>query len=334
MTSIPFSFELFPPRNAAVAARMPEIAQRLGALAPEFISVTFGASGSTQDRSLEVLKCIREVAHCRPMAHLTCVGATTAGMAATVAEFIDAGIVDFLALRGDKPRDAVDDSWLGELRTAAELTQLIRGVRRTHIPGELTPVAPGENRWRIRDHRDGIIAVAAYPNGHPESRYPGQDVDALLAKQAAGANLAITQLFFNADDYLRFVDEATAAGVTMPILPGIMPITSVPRLNRMGQLTGEQVPQRLYDALQSCSSDAARRELGIAQATALCLDLLATGAPGLHIYTHNRIDEPVELLGRVGAITRTQAEAALMDVEQTPTSASAMSAYRMLLRSH
>lgn len=334
MTSVPFSFELFPPRNAAVAERMPEIARRLGALHPDFISVTFGASGSTQDSSLEVLSCIREVAGVRPMAHLTCVGATTSEMADTVSEFIAAGIVDFLALRGDKPRDATGDDWLGELRTAAELTQLIRGVRRTRIPDDLVPVAPGENRWRIRDQRDGIIAVAAYPNGHPESRHRRQDVDALLAKQAAGANLAITQMFFEADDYLRFVDEATSAGVTMPILPGIMPITSVPRLKRMVELTGEPLPGRLYDALHSCSSDAARRELGIAQASALCLDLLAGGAPGLHIYTHNRIDEPVELLSRVGAITRTQAEAALMDPEPTPTSPSAVSAYRMFLRSH
>lgn len=334
MNTAPFSFELFPPRNATVAARMPDIARRLGALGPEFISVTFGASGSTQDRSLDVLKYIRETTTVRAMAHLTCVGASVASVSAVVNEFIDAGIVDFLALRGDIPQGVTAAECFDELSTAAELTQLIRGIRRSRIPGELAQVAPGANRWRLREHRDGIIAVAAYPNGHPESRDLQQDLDALLAKQAAGANLAITQLFFEADDYLRFIDQARSAGVTIPILPGIMPITSVARLRRIVELTGEPLPERFADALDSCNSDAARRELGVAQASALSYDLLAGGAPGLHIYTHNRIDEPVEILGRVGAISRAQAEAALIEPNTASTSAQAFAEYRMLLRSH
>lgn len=333
MTAVPFSFELFPPRTPAVAARMPDVARQLGALGPEFISVTFGAGGSSRKESLGVLELVRDLAGVRPLAHLTCVGATTAELSALIGEFIDRGIRDFLALRGDKPAEAEGDEWLGEIRTGAELAQLVRGVRRTRIPEELERVTPTDGRWRVRDARGGIIAVAAYPTGHPESRGEQQDLDTLLAKEAAGANLAITQLFFEADDYLRFVERARAHGVTIPILPGIMPITSIARLNRMAQLSGEPVPQRWQRALESCTSDAARKELGIAQATAMCHDLLDGGAPGLHLYTQNRVSEPVELLCRVGAVDRARAEALLAKQDPVPESSSS-AAFRMLMRSH
>ncbi|RRJ86389.1 5,10-methylenetetrahydrofolate reductase [Gulosibacter macacae] len=304
--SIPFSFELFPPRTAQVAERMPDVARALGALGPEFISVTFGAGGSSRDASLGVLEMVRDLGGARPLAHLTCVGSSFAEAAEVIAEFVDHGIVDFLALRGDPPQgmDEADD-FLGDLRSAAELAQLIRGVRIARTPCELQTVGPRLDRWQVRRPSDGLLAVAAYPNGHPQAKSIEQDYDTLLAKEAAGANLAITQLFFEADDYLSFVEGARAYGVTMPILPGIMSITSIARLERMAALAGEAVPEKWRRALEGCRSDGARRELGIAQATAMCHDLLDGGAPGLHVYTHNRVDEPIELLCRVGAVDRT-----------------------------
>lgn len=302
---IPFSFELFPPRTPAVAARMPDVARRLGALGPEFISVTFGAGGSTRDASLGVLEMVRDLGKARPLAHLTCVGSSFAEASEVIAEFVDHGIVDFLALRGDPPKGmSEEDDFLGDLRTAAELAQLIRGVRVQRTPGELEQFGAAGDRWRVRNPADGLLAVAVYPNGHPQSRSIEQDYDTLLAKEAAGANLAISQIFFEADDFLRFVDGARERGVRMPILPGIMPITSVARLERMAELASEKVPENWRRALEASRSDAARRELGIAHATAMSLDLLDGGAPGLHLYTHNRVDEPVELLKRVGAVDR------------------------------
>ncbi|UQN15714.1 methylenetetrahydrofolate reductase [Gulosibacter sp. ACHW.36C] len=302
---IPFSYELFPPRSASVAARMPEIARTLGETHPDFISVTFGAGGSSRDASLDVLQLIRDETTARPLAHLTCVGSSMDEASELIGEFLDHGILDFLALRGDPPAGLSEtDDFLGDLRTGAELAQLIEGVRQQHLPRELGPIA---GRWHVRTPQLGVTAVAAYPNGHPQSRSIGQDYDTLLAKEAAGATLAITQLFFEVDDYVAFVEGARAHGVTMPIRPGIMAITSLPRLERMSQLAGEEVPDRWRRSLAACRSDEARRELGIAHATGMCHDLIDYGEAGLHIYTHNRIDEPLELLRRVGLVDRPDA---------------------------
>jgi methylenetetrahydrofolate reductase (NADPH) len=311
----PFSFELFPPRTPKVAARMPEIARALGRVHPDFISVTFGAGGSSRGASLDVLALIRDETTARPLAHLTCVGSSFAQAAEIITEFLDEGITDFLALRGDPPAGLTEhDEFLSDLRSGAELAQLIDGVRQQHLPRELGPIA---GRWHVRTPPAGITAVAAYPNGHPQSRSLEQDFDALLAKEAAGATLAITQLFFEADDYFAFVEGARAHGVTMEIRPGIMPVTSLPRLVRMSQLAGEEVPERLHRSLDACHSDEARRELGIAHATAMCHDLVAHGARGLHLYTHNRTDEPLELLSRLGLVDRTT----LATAERTTTAA-------------
>lgn len=293
---IPFSFELFPPRTPTVAARMPEITRTLSAAGPEFISVTFGAGGSSRDASLEVLTLLRDGDCAKPLAHLTCVGSTRAESIAIIREFLDQGIHDFLALRGDPPKGLTeDDDFLGELRSGAELTEVIRRVR---------------EEYGVPNPADRLLAVAAYPTGHPSSKSIEQDYDALLAKEAAGANLAITQLFFEVDDYLAFVEGARAHGVTLPILPGVMPITSVARLQRMAQLAGEPLPENWLRSLEACHSAGARRELGIAHATAMSHDLVAGGAPGIHVYTHNRTDEPLELLERVGALARPTAFAA------------------------
>lgn len=304
---IPFSFELFPPRNEQIAQRMPSIVDRLAALRPEFISVTFGAGGSSRGASLELLLRILRCTDALPLAHLTCVGSSYAEATQTIREFLDNGITNFLALRGDPPAGSgEDDDFLGDLRTGAELVQLIRHVRAQHET--YAADVHRQSRWHLGSRPQATVCVAAYPNGHPRSRSIQQDYDALLAKEAAGANLAFTQLFFHADDYFRFVEGARAAGITMPIVPGLLAVTSCARLHRMAQLAGEPVPVGLDRALNRARSDAARREIGIAHTTALALDLLAGGAPGIHLYTQNRIDEPTELLARIGAVRRDPAE--------------------------
>jgi methylenetetrahydrofolate reductase (NADPH) len=184
----------------------------------------------------------------------------------------------FLALRGDPPVGADPQSdYLGDLKSAAELVRLI------HERGD----------------DDLSIAVAAFPNGHPMSSSPSSDIDILLAKQAAGAEFAITQLFFEANDYLSFLGEARAAGVTMPILPGIMPVTSLSRLRRIVEITGERMPRQLEAALEAAPSPEDARALGVAQAVELCRQLAAGGAPGLHLYAFNEHETVLEVLAHL-----------------------------------
>ena len=173
-----------------------------------------------------------------PMAHLTCVGSSYAEASRLIREFLDAGVTSFLALRGDPPAGVAEDEMdLGDLRSAGELVQLIHRVQAERVPFTQEPVPGFPGARRIREGERVTIAVAAFPNGHPRSRSRSQDLDTLLAKEAAGANLAITQLFFEADDYSDFVADARAAGVRMRILPGIMPVLSVARLHRILELT-------------------------------------------------------------------------------------------------
>lgn len=279
----PFSFELFPPRTPAVAARIPAIVEALAQLGPEFISVTYGAGGSSRHASLDVLRCILGRTDAVPLAHVTSVGSTRAELQALVRELLDLGVIDFLALRGDPPGGAARDARRGPLSTGAEVTRLIRDSR------------------TARD-RPRHVCVAAYPNGHPSAPDARHDIAALLAKQEAGATIAITQLFFEAEEYLRYVERAREAGVTIPILPGLQAITSTARLRRTAELTGDAVPNALERALDRARSEAARREVGVSHAAAVALDVLDGGAPGLHLYTHNRIDEPVEVLHRTGLL--------------------------------
>ncbi|UOE44765.1 methylenetetrahydrofolate reductase [Agromyces larvae] len=301
----PVSFELFPPRTDSAALALGRTIDRLAEVRPAFISVTFGAGGSTRDRSLTVLRYLLEHTEVEPMAHLTCVGSTHAEANRLVREFLDAGITSFLALRGDPPADvdpADPDAGLGELRSAAELVQLIHRVQEEREPFGTTTVSgvPGAARIGARP-RPERVAVAAFPTGHPRSRNLGQDIDALLAKEIAGANLAITQLFWHADHYLDFVERARAAGVTIPILPGIMPVTTPARLARLTELTGVIPPAELEIGLEVEPDPDAQTELGIAYAARLVGDVLAGGAPGVHLYTFNRHEAVLEVLERVGA---------------------------------
>jgi methylenetetrahydrofolate reductase (NADH) len=299
----PVSFELFPPRTDAAALALGRTIDRLAEADPAFISVTFGAGGSSRSRSLTVLRYMLEHTNVEPMAHLTCVGSSHAEANRLVREFLDAGITSFLALRGDPPNGADDDSdaGIGDLGSAAELVQLIHRVQEEREPFAQVgiPGLPGVTQIRDRP-RPERVAVAAFPTGHPRSRGMAQDVDALLAKEIAGANLAITQLFWRAEDYLGFVERARAGGVTIPILPGIMPVTTPTRLARLTELTGVEPPADLSIDLEIEPDPEAQAELGIAYATRIAGEVLDGGAPGLHLYTFNRHEAVLDLLDRLG----------------------------------
>ncbi len=278
--SLPFSFEVYPPRKPELQAALHATIQSLAEAGPQFITVTYGANGSSRDASLDCLRYIRENTNIEPLAHLTCVGSTRAEITAVVDSFMEAGIRQFLALRGDPPEgsDASSD-YFGELSSATELVELIH--------------ARGGDRV--------TISVAAFPNGHPQSSTPQQDIDVLLAKQAAGAEFALTQLFFDADDYLQFAAAARQAGVTIPIIPGIMPVTSLGRLRRIVDITGERMPSELETALESAASPADARSIGTAHAVALCRALVAGGAPSLHLYAFNEHETVLAVLAQLGA---------------------------------
>jgi methylenetetrahydrofolate reductase (NADPH) len=307
----PISFELFPPRTDAAALALGRTIDRLAEVHPAFISVTFGAGGSSRDRSLTVLRYILEQTDVEPMAHLTCVGSSHAEANRLVREFLDAGITSYLALRGDPPAgvdaDADADAGIRDLGSAAELVQLIHRVQEEREPYGQSgiPGMPGASRIRERP-RPERVAVATFPTGHPRSRGLAQDVDNLLAKEIAGANLAITQLFWHADDYLGFVERARAGGVTIPILPGIMPVTTPARLDRLEQLTGVPAPSELAIALEIEPDADAQFDLGVDFAARLADAVLAGGAPGLHLYTFNRHEAVLAVLDRLGIRTPAQ----------------------------
>lgn len=307
-TTARFSFELYPPRNERAARALPATIDRLAAAHPDFISVTYGANGSSRSSSLEVLRYILEHTEVSPMAHLTCVGSSHAEANRLIREFLDAGVRRFLAVRGDPPADLPPgEDGLGDLRSSAELVQLIHRVQAERVPyGELAvPGLPASTVLSRREHVQ--IAVAAFPNGHPASHSSSQDIDALLAKQAAGANLGITQLFFHAEDYLHFAQRAREAGVTFPILPGIMPVTSPARLARMLELSGEDLPSDLAIRLEIEPTEEGQREIGIAWTSELGARLLEGGAPGLHLYTFNQHEAVLSVLDRIGAAPATPA---------------------------
>jgi methylenetetrahydrofolate reductase (NADPH) len=298
-----YSFELYPPRSPASEIALYDALDHLVAAGPEFISVTYGASGSTGRASLAVLRHLLTTP-VPPMAHLTCVGWTYEQATRVIREFLDAGLTSFLALRGDPPAGSLEgDDFLGDLKSAGELVQLIHRVQEERAPFAQRDVPGFPGAKRLTRGEKVTIAVAAFPNGHPRSRSIEQDLDTLLAKEAAGANLAITQLFFLADDYLRFVDQARAAGVTMRILPGIMPILSPARLHRMIELTQESMPRDLLARLTAAETPEAQYAVGIEYTTALSRELLDGGAPGLHLYTFNKHQAVLDVLDGLGLYT-------------------------------
>jgi len=298
-----FSFELYPPRTAVAEAALLDSLDHLVAAGPEFISVTYGASGSSKGASLEVLQKVLQQTNA--MAHLTCVGSSTAEAGRLIREFLDAGVTSFLALRGDPPADATEgESFLGDLGSAGELVQLIHRIQKERVPFTENDVPGFPGAKRLSKGEKVTIAVAAFPNGHPRSRSIEQDLDTLLAKEAAGANLAITQLFFHSEDYLRFVDQARAAGVTMRILPGIMPVLSPARLHRIVDLTGEMLPLPLLRRLEAEATPEGQAAVGVEHAVGLVREVVTHPDDGVHLYTFNQHEPVLAVLRGAGLLEK------------------------------
>jgi methylenetetrahydrofolate reductase (NADPH) len=296
---VPHSFELYPPRSAAAAAALPAALDALAASEPALFSVTFGAGGSSTDASFDLIRLIGERTGVDVMAHLTCSGTSHAGAAALVHRFLDAGVYRFLAIRGD-PQEGASPT---DLRSAAELVQLIHRVQAEREPSALHPLPGPPGLQTIADDAPRAqVAVAAFVNGHPAARSSTDHLDALLAKQAAGAEFAITQLFFRPEDYVAFVERARRWGITIPIVPGVLPVTSPARLRRVLELSGEAEPRDLAIALEREQTAEGQYEVGVAHAVRFAEGLLEAGAPALHLYTFNKSDAALEVLRRLGLV--------------------------------
>jgi len=266
-----FSFEFFPPRTDEGRAAFVEAVRRLRPLGPGFVSVTWGAGGSTRGRTLEMVTCCKREFEIEAVAHVTCVGVTRAQLVDALNELMDAGIENILALRGDPPRGQREFvATEGGLRNASDLVELAREVA-------------AKRNQRL------CIGAACYPEGHPECRDLLQDLAHLKVKVDAGVDFLVTQLFFDTRTYLDFVGRARAAGIAVPILPGLMPVTNVEQIRRFTTLCGAAVPPMLSAALRVRSDDAdATLQLGVAYASLQAAELLRAGAPGIHFYTLNK----------------------------------------------
>jgi methylenetetrahydrofolate reductase (NADPH) len=269
------SFEFFPPKTPEGMEKLRAARAQLAALQPEFFSVTFGAGGSTRDRTLEtVLDTQREGFEAAP--HLSCIGSTREDIRAILQTYKQHGIRRIVALRGDLPSGMAEP---GELRYASELVEFIRK----------------ETGDTFR------LEVAAYPEIHPQARNAPDDLRHFAEKVKAGANSAITQYFFNADAYFRFVDEARGLGVDVPIVPGIMPIGNFSQLARFSDACGADIPRWIRKRMEAYGDDSASiRAFGLEVVTAMCERLLAGGAPGLHFYTLNQAGLTLEICKRLG----------------------------------
>ncbi|NMR21257.1 methylenetetrahydrofolate reductase [Cellulomonas fimi] len=285
------SFELFPPRTPQSTDQLWTTIEALAAVRPDFISVTYGASGSTRQTTRELVHRLLERTPVLPIAHLTCVGASRSDVATVVNEFLDEGVRNFLALRGDPPQDQPD--WTPHpdgLSRASELVELIREVETARCGSSASEALRGAARKLS-------VAVAAFPHGNPKAGSSrAQDLRALLAKQEAGADFAITQVFFDPADYLDLVRDARAVGVTIPIVAGVIPTTDPGRLLRVEALTGVQVPSALLARLASTDSPVERHRIGIRASVDLANAVLDGGAPGLHVYTFNKHEAALDLL--------------------------------------
>jgi methylenetetrahydrofolate reductase (NADPH) len=262
-----YSFEFFPPKDVEGEERLWAAIEGLKSIAPDFVSVTYGAGGSTRDRSIRIAREITQRTGISTVAHLTCVGSTREELLSILQSYKDAGITSILALRGD-PVGGPSAPWVPTehgLNHADELVQLAAEF------GGFT------------------IGVAAFPDGHPASHGDfDRDVEVLIRKEQLGATFATTQFFFEASRYIQLVEKLKAQGSKLTIIPGILPVTNVKLLHRMAELGGTPIPSHIADAFAKVENDPhAVRSLGVEIATSLCKELLAAGAPGLHFYTMN-----------------------------------------------
>jgi len=269
-----FSFEFFPPRDDAGEAVLWEAIRRLEPLNPTFVSVTYGAGGTTRDRTTRITAAIAGQTTLTPVAHLTCVGASRAELRSVIGGYADAGVRTVLALRGDPP-GGPGEEWTAHpegLDHAADLVRLVRGLSRF------------------------TVGVAAFPDGHPESPDLDHDARVLAEKADAGAAFAVTQFFFDPAAYFRLVERLSALGCDLPVIPGIMPVTSYSQIRRFAQLSGADLPAAVVERLDAVRDDPdAVRRVGVEIATELSQTLLDGGAPGLHFYTLNRSTATLEV---------------------------------------
>lgn len=273
--SLAVSFEFFPPKTPEGVDKLAAVRQQLYALKPQYCSVTYGAGGSTQEGTLQTVRAIlAEGVDAAP--HFSCIGASKDSIREKLQQFRAAGVRRIVALRGDLPSGY---GGFGEFRYASDLVAFIREETGNHFH----------------------IEVGAYPEMHPQARSPEADLDAFVTKVRAGADAAITQYFFNPDAYFRFVDEVHARGVDIPIVPGIMPITSSAQLLHFSDACGAEVPRWIRTRLMSFGDDKASiRAFGLDVVTQLCERLRAAGVPGLHFYTMNQAGATLEICRRLG----------------------------------
>lgn len=263
------SYEFFPPKTPEMETQLWETVNRLAALSPHFVSVTYGAGGSTRERTHHLVARIARETMMKPAAHLTCVSATQDEIREILTAYWDVGVRHIVALRGDPPT-GVGDKFRPAQNGYASSTDLVRGIRKIH---------------------DFEVSVSTYPEGHPESRSIEQDLDALEAKIDAGATRAITQFFFDNDVYFRFLDRARARGVKIPIVPGVMPIRNFKQVAGFAQKAGASVPRWVAERFDGLDDDPQTRAL-VAAATAVeqVMGLARAGVEEFHFYTNNRAD--------------------------------------------
>jgi len=272
---IPLSFEFFPPKTPEGVEKLRGVRQQLYALTPEFCSVTFGAGGSTQEGTFSTVRHILAEG-VQAASHISCIGATHAKVREQLAILKAMGVKRLVALRGDLPSGFGIG---GEFHYASDLVAFVRAETGDYFH----------------------IEVAAYPEVHPQARSPATDLQAFASKVKAGANSAITQYFYNADAYFRFVEEADALGLSLPIVPGIMPIASSTQLMRFSDACGAEIPRWIRLRLQSFGDDSASiKAFGLDVVTGLCEQLRAGGAPGLHFYSMNQSAATLEICKRLG----------------------------------
>lgn len=271
---IHFSFELFPPRTPAGVEKLPGVVAQLATVQPSFFSVTYGAGGSEQGGTFETVTMVRERTGIETAPHLTCIGSTRARIAELLQRYRDAGITRIVTLRGDLPATAVTTEAPGELRYANELVSFIRELHGDHFK----------------------LEVAAYPEVHPQAASPDADFEAFRRKVEAGAHGAVTQYFYTADSYFDFVERCERAGIRIPVVAGIMPITNHAQLLRFSAACGADIPRWIRLRLEQYQDDRqALQDFGLDVVTRLCETLLDGGAPGLHFYTLNQAEPTLRL---------------------------------------